>query len=79
MKNFGEYWKFQLLKLHSAYLNIFKNEYGYWTIISHNKYEFVHSCRRVAYFPSATVGVTSHTFLLYRNWFTGYRCRKLNK
>ena len=23
MKNFGEYWKFQSLKLHSAYLNIF--------------------------------------------------------
>ena len=36
MKNFGDYWKFQSLKVHSAYLNILKNEYGYWTMINHN-------------------------------------------
>ena len=45
MKNVGEYWKFQSLKLHSAYLNIFKNEYGYWTIINHNMFESRHQTK----------------------------------
>ena len=29
VKNFGEYLNSQSLKLHSAYLNFFKNEYWY--------------------------------------------------